>query len=290
MQKCTVGSLHHDMTANFDRMYPEMTLIYATKYAVSDSVMRSVSRTIGKLRRYVETSMGILEGSYGQEKGAPRLGGLVQGKTDVPQLSTQQSYSMLQAHKATTYGVSVLSPGMHRSIKHHSMAFADDTERQVSSDTTERMPVARVVRRLQHSGQTWSNLANICGGAIALHKCLWQLLTWESLNGHLQPIQHHTERLLLSEGKGASTIIYYQPPGKPNVGLGFNSCPDGNQIPHFDATLAKIQSLCNSVAGTYLTERETWQLVRQRLTPMLAYALHGTSFTPTQCTQINKCI
>ena len=290
MQKCTIGSLQHDMTAHFDRMYPEMTSIYATKYAVSDGVMRSVSRTIGKLRRNVETSMGISEGSYGQEPGAPRLGGMVQGKADVPQLSTQQSDVMLRAHKATTYGVSIQSPGMHRSIQHHSIAFADDTEGQVSSDTTEDLSIARVVRRLQHSGQTWNNLANICGGLIAHHKCLWQLLTWETLNGHLQPVQNHAERLLLSDGKGASTNICYQPPGKPNVGLGFNLCPDGNQTPHFEATFAKIQSLCTSVAGTYLTERETWQLVRQRLTPKLSYALHGTSLTPTQCSRINKCI
>lgn len=290
MQKCTVGSLQHDMTAHFDRMYPEMTAIYATKYAVSGEVMRSVGRTIDKLRRNVETTMGISTGSYGQEKGGPKLSGMVQGKADVPQLSTQQSDIMLRAHKKQTYGVSINSPGMHRAIQHHSVAFADDTEGQVSSDTTDKISIPRVIRRLQHSGQTWNNLANICGGSIAHHKCLWQLLSWEVRKGHLLPVQHQHEQLLLSDGKGAHTVIKYHPPDRPNVGLGFNLCPDGNQLPHFDATLEKIQSLCNAVVGTYLTERETWQLVRQRLIPKLAYALHGTSFSLQQCAQINKSI
>ena len=104
-------------------------------------------------------------------------------------------------------------------------------------------------------------------------------------NGHLQPIQEQTELLLLSDGKGANTVIRYQPPDEPNVGGGFNLCPDGDQRPHFNATLSQIQSLCTAVAGTYLTERETWQLVRQRLVPKLAYALNGTSFTHKQCIQ-----
>jgi hypothetical protein len=85
MQKCTIGSLQHDMTSHFDRMYPELTSIYATKYAVSESVMTSIGKTIASLRRNIETSVGISKGTYGQEEGAPRLGGMVQGKADVPQ-------------------------------------------------------------------------------------------------------------------------------------------------------------------------------------------------------------
>lgn len=82
MQKCIIGSLQHDMTAHFDRMYPEMIAMYATKYAVSESVMTSISATLAKLRRNVETSLGVSEKTYGQETGAVRLIGMVQGKAD----------------------------------------------------------------------------------------------------------------------------------------------------------------------------------------------------------------
>jgi hypothetical protein len=77
MQKCMVGSLQHDMTANFDRMYPEMTLIYATKYAVSDGVMRLVSRTIGKLRQNFH---GYLGGVLWSGKRIPETGGFGSGE------------------------------------------------------------------------------------------------------------------------------------------------------------------------------------------------------------------
>lgn len=292
MQKCTIGSLQHDMTAHFDRMYPEMTTISATKYAVSSNVMKSIGETIACLRRNVETSLGVSEGFYGQQQGSWNIGGMVQGKADVPQLSTQQSDAMLRAHKDLTYGVDITSPGMHPAIQHNSVAFADDTDGQVSSDTTESLSIPRVIRRLQHSGQTWNNLANLCGGSIAHHKCMWQLLAWEqSTAGHLQPCTGQpADVVVLHDGKGACTVIDYVPPDEPNVGLGFRLCPTGNQLPHLDATLASITNLCRTAACANLDEHEACQLIYQRLVPKLSYALHGTSWTRSACNKINSCI
>jgi hypothetical protein len=197
---------------------------------------------------------------------------------------------MLRAHKSRCHGVSILSPGMHRAITHHSIAYADDTDGQVSSDTTENFSITKLVRKLQHSGQTWSNLTSICGGLIAHHKCFWQLLAWETVRGHLQPRTDIKDELILHDGKGAYTRIDYIGPDKPNVGLGFHICPTGNQQPHFEVTLGKITNLCRAAAAAYLTEAEANQLIKQRLEPKLAYALHGTSFSRKQCRQINTVI
>ena len=289
MQKCTIGSLQHDMTAHFDRMQPELTTVLATKYGVSQEIMKSIGATIAALQRNVETFMGISKGAYQQEEGEPKLGGMVQGKADVPQLSTQQSDVMLRAHKSRCHGVTIMSPGMHRSITHHSIAYADDTDGQVSSDTTETTVTPKIVRKLQHSGQTWSNLTSICGGLIAHHKCFWQLLAWEK-SDQPRPREDIDEELILHDGKGAYTRIEYLGPDEPNVGLGFHICPSGNQIPHYEATLKKIKDLCRAVAAAYLTAGEANQLIRQRLKPKLSYALHGTSFTEKQCGKINSMI
>ena len=290
MQKCVIGSIQHDMTAHFDRIQPEMTAFTASKYGVSQNVMICIGKTILLLKRHVETSLGISTGYYAQEPGAHRIGGMVQGKADVPQLSIQQSDAMLKAHKSLSYGVDMISPGLHRSIKHHSIAYADDTDGQVSSDMTDNISIPRIVRRLQHSGQTWSDITNICGGLIAHHKCFWQLLSWEENNGHLVPAETTQEQLVLHDGKGAYAAITYLPPDEPNVGLGFSLCPTGNQLPHFTSTFAKVQELCKAAVGAYLTEGETQQLLVQRLVPKLSYALHGTSFTLKQCNQINSLI
>ena len=93
-----VGSFQNDMTGHFDRMWPELTSVFATKYGVSRKVMMCLSRTIAKLTRNVETALGVSTSSYSQATSSSCLGGMVQGKADVPQLSTQQMDVMLKAH------------------------------------------------------------------------------------------------------------------------------------------------------------------------------------------------
>jgi len=193
MQKCTIGSIQHDMTAHFDRMYPAMTSLYATKYGVDKNIMHSINRTISHLRRNVETALGVSTATYFQTDDGPEIGGMVQGKADVPQWSTQQSDAMLTAHSNLTNGLHIVSPALHRSIRHHSISFADDTDGQVSKPPTEPDPIPAVVKDLQTSAQVWSNLVNICGGLIALHKCNWQLIAWELASGHLTMVSTTSE-------------------------------------------------------------------------------------------------
>jgi hypothetical protein len=197
---------------------------------------------------------------------------------------------MLRAHKARTYGLTITSPNRDRSIKHHSVAFADDTEGQVSCDTNEHTSIPRIVKQLQHSGQTWSNLTSIFGGLITLHKCHWHLLQWEEVDGNLVLRRDTPEKVILHDGKGASSTIKYLPPNEPNVGLGFHLCPDGNQAHHFNFIRSAIRKLCKSSMTAYLTEDETRQLLNQRMLPKLQYALHGTSFSKTQCDSITSLI
>ncbi|KAL3762232.1 hypothetical protein ACHAWU_004770 [Discostella pseudostelligera] len=290
MQKCTMGTIQHDMTAHFDRMYPAMTSVYAGKYGVDQKIMLSINRTISKLQRNVETALGVSSATYSQLPEAPEIGGMVQGKADVPQWSTQQSNAMLQAHTDMTEGLHIVSPNLSRAIRHNSVSFADDTDGQVSRPPTAPTPIPSVVQDLQHNAQVWNNLVNICGGLIALHKCNWQLIAWEMVSGHLRMVTTTSERLIMEDGKGAYAIIDFLPPDHPNVGLGFRICPDGNTSHHFTATKTAIERLCWGASGTHLTESEMRQLLHQRLLPKLKYALHATSFTTKECNTINTMI
>ena len=287
MQKCTVGSVQHDMTAHFDRMYPAMTSIYGMKYGVSENIMLCINRTIAGLQRRVETALGVSSASYGNRLDSPPLGGLVQGKADVPQWSTQQSDALLKAHTSLTDGLHITSPNLLRSIDRHALSFANDTDSQVSSPPTTPDPVPQVVKLLQQNAQTWSNLVQICGGLIALHKCSWQLLAWELDNGGLRLVNSTTEQLVMDDGHGSFAIIEFLPPDQPNVGLGFRLCPNGSQRHHYEATQDALRAICQTSRGAHLTEAEVRQLLRQRLLPKLVYALHISSFSPTECYRLN---
>ena len=133
MQRATICTVQHDMSTHFDRLYPAMTSIYASRYKVDKNIMLSIGKTICHLQRNVETLLGVSDKSYRQLENAPEIGGMVQGKADVPQLSTQQSDAMLKAHKKLTMGLYLPNPPDTRAILHHSIGFADNTDNHTVS-------------------------------------------------------------------------------------------------------------------------------------------------------------
>ena len=233
------GMIQHDMMAHFDWMYPEMAIggrhphsaLNQQNYCWFEAECRDCN---GRLH-------GVLA------NGAPQLGGMVQGKADVPQLSTN---TMLKARKTIARGLCIHSPLTAHSISHHSIAFTDDTDGHVSTPTDLPSAITDAILHLQHSAQTWSTLMNICGGLIALHKCNCQLIAWQNRGGVLTLIETPPQTLYMHDRKGACARVDYLPPNKPNVGLGYLLCPNGNQHPQSETLYDSIGKLCNSVAIT----------------------------------------
>ena len=287
MQKCTVGTVQHDMSAHFDRMYPSMTSIYASKTGVKESVMMCINGTIARLRRRIETALGVSDETYGNAPTRVPLGGMVQGKADVPQWSTQQSDALLKTHRTLTTGLHIRNPLLTRAIAHHAVSFADDTDSQESLPPGDPDPIPTVVQSLQHNAQVWSNLVQMCGGLIALHKCNWQLIAWEYNRGKLHMVTSTDERVIMEDGHGTYAVIDFLPPDQPNVGLGFRICPNGSQLHHYQATRDALRQVCRAARGAHLSAQEVHQLLRQRLLPKLTYALHLSSFTKGDCSRLN---
>ena len=287
MQRSTVGMVQHDMAAHFDRMYPAMTSIYGQKYNVDYRILRTIGDTITNLRRNVETALGLSSSTYQQEDGDPHLGGMVQGKADVPQWSTQQSDVLLRAHSHLAQGLSLRNPPGTRAIQHHSISFADDTDQHTNTNTDNPNAITEVVRDLEHSAQTWNNLISIPGGLLAYHKCNWQLIAWDSSTGYMDLLYDTDETVTINDGKGAQARIDFLPPNCPNKGLGYLLCPDGSQEPQFQATYDVLRKICGNVARAHLTESEVRHLLRTRILPKLSYTLHTTSFTHKQCSRLN---
>lgn len=290
LQRATVGMIQHDMAAHFDRMSPSMTNIYAQRYNVSENILQTISGTIARLTRNVETAMGLSQATYSQEEDAPEIGGMVQGKADVPQLSTQQSEILLRAHKSMTQGLSMPNPLGTREINHHSISFADDTDQHTNVDSRRDDAIPAVVGQLQHSAQTWNNLINIPGGLLAYHKCNWQLIAWSSESGYMDMVTQTDQSVVIQDGKGAASTIDFLPPKEPNVGLGYRLCPNADQDPHYQSVILGIRKMCAGLGSAHLTEHEIRQLLTQRLIPKLTYALHLSSFSPSQCGQIDTII
>ena len=122
---------------------------------------------------------------------------------------------------------------------------------------------------------------------MALHKSCWRLLAWRLQRGELRILQATEEAILTKDGKAAYATIEFKSPDQPNKGLGYWICPDGNQDHAYNAIMKDMYEFCQKVGTAYLTERETWQVLRQRLNPKLSYKMQLSTLTKQQCGKIN---
>lgn len=287
VQRANAGYIQHDCSAHFDRIYPEHTSVFASKYGVDERFLTCIAKTVDAMERHVETGLGISKQSYGNRPGAPRLNGMVQGKVDVPQLATHQSDVCMKAHKMLAPGLTIQGANPARRIEHHNVATVDDTDGHASGDPLADDVQQDIAQKVQRSGQIWNNVIELCGALPALHKTNWQMSTWQARAGQLEMIRATDEEVRLSDGKGGHAVIPYKRPDQPNVGLGFHLCPDGNQEPHHKETVKAITGVCNSCVGAHLTEDEAHRALYQHTVPKLRYKLHTTTWNAQQCHDID---
>ena len=196
------------------------------------------------------------------------MNGKIQGKTDVPTLYCQQGSILLAAHTSIALGIVLSSATCKGRIAHHSVCFVDDTDGQVSVKHNSASPVVETVGKLQNSSQKWSNLINLTGHFLALHKPNRRMVAWST-----------ESETIIEDRKGAFAVMDYKSPDLPNPGLGFKHCPDDNQAHQYKDILGEVQEICSVVSAEHLTEREAKQALEQRLVPKMAYPLHLSSLT-----------
>ena len=81
----------------------------------------------------------------------------------------------------------------------------------------------------------------------------------------------------MRDGKGAYATIKFKSPDLPNKGLRYWIFQDGNQDHAYNAIMNDMSEFCQKVGTAYLTERETWQVLRQRLNPKLSHKMQLSS-------------
>jgi hypothetical protein len=105
------------------------------------------------MKRKVKTGPGITEGIYYQRVGEPTLDGEIQGTADTPLLYSMLSSIAIKAHKSFTPGLTLESPTMTHTIRHHNIAYVDNADGHVSADITLQDPTSEAVTQMHTSAQ-----------------------------------------------------------------------------------------------------------------------------------------
>ena len=91
----------------------------------------------------------------------------------------------------------------------------------------------------------------------------------------------------MRDGKCAYATIKFKSPDLPNEELGYWIYPDGNQEHAYNAMMKDMYKFSQNVDTAYLTKRETWQVLRQRLNPKISHKMQLSSLIKQQCGKVN---
>ena len=96
--------------------------------------------------------------------------------------------------------------------------------------------------------------------------------------------------IYLQDEHGMTTKIKKLNANQPNKGLGCRQAADGNMIEEYRFRKQQCNDLANKARGVKLSCREAHLLLHMRILKTVTYSMPVTSFTPTQCKQLNTII
>jgi hypothetical protein len=152
-------------------------------------------------------------------------------------------------------------------------------------------PVGETKEKMEFSAQRWYDLTDLANQKVAFHKTSWQMLAWEQRKqGELSISQENFGPIRLCDHRGGAADIAYLPPDKPNVGLGYRACPDGNQNHNFRHIHSNTVDVCNRVVGAQLTPKGAQRAFYSRLLLKNDYTLKASYFSVKECKKLDTII
>ena len=276
----TIALYCNDQSNNFDRMPPKVTAAVATVHGCDKKITEGKLLTMKKLRRHIKYALGISNDFYQECPGDPEVGGEVQGKGDVPSLWCMVSSTLLRAHRALYRGISL-------PIHKNNDGYVDDVDTWAGSIASDPEITTMVLNHLQEGAQKWADLQDVVGQSTAFHKCFVQILS-HTLERNQYKIDYElTHSMVLHDSKGAGTKIKFIRADEPNPGLGFHTCPDGNQKHEFQTRKEKTLHICNASKSISLDQPTAHTMLTSRLVPQASYVMRLSQFSEKQCDELD---
>ena len=152
--------------------------------------------------------------------------------------------------------------------------------------------MAETTEEMERIAQYWEQLLFTTGGALALDKCFFVALQWKFENDTYKLLPHPVGDISISLSSGDQ----YQEKTKirqvnTNIGsrvLGVHLAPDGNNNDNMKALCAKGGAMGRNILCSNLSRSEVLTAYEFMLRPSMKYPLCGTTFSKTECEQIDR--
>ena len=278
--KTTLATFDNDATGCFDRVPCTIAMLASRRLGASKNMCRLQADTLQNIQHQLCTAFGLSSSTYNSTDDI-EIHGQGQGSRAGPPTWVFISSLLLDCMEQQATGVSFTCPGQELKHTRHNDAFVDDVTGYVNRFTTELQGdsvVTDVINCMQHDANLWSNLLQVSGGKLALHKCLYYIITWQWHHGHAStvPPSNISPKITLDDHTNSQVPIQHIDSNTAHRTLGQMKTPTGDQMAQIEFLSKQSTTWLSAIQEASLTRAEAQAAYETIWFPSLSYGL-GTS-------------
>ena len=290
--KTTLATFDNDATGCFDRVPCTVAMLASRRLGATKNMCQMQADTLEYIQHQLKTAFGLSKDTYHSTQHL-EIHGQGQGSRAGPPTWVFVSSLLLDCMEKLTTGVTFTCPFQETTHHRHNDAFVDDVTGYANHFLAElngRNVVSRVIQTMQQDATTWNNLLATSGGKLALHKCLYYILSWEWTGGQAIPIQPNDsyQSICLPSDDTTNVPIKQLPCHISHRTLGQMKSPSNNQSAQLQLMMKRSRTWLNAIQESALTRTEAQAAYSAIWFPSLSYGLGTTNLTQQELDKIQK--
>ena len=293
LTKTSLATFDNDAQGCYDRVPCSLAMLASRRLGADKSICRLQADNLQNICHKVKTAYGISAAHYHSDDSI-EIHGQGQGSRSAPPTWVFISSLLLDCMQQLGHGLSYTCPYQQIIHTRHNDAFVDD----VTGFTNVSVPELQgtkvldmLISAMQSDAQLWSHLLHLSGGKLALHKCLYYVLSWHCHRGqahHLRPSQILPTITLVDHATNTSTPIRHLDCTTPHRTLGQMKSPISNPTAQFDFLQRKSMEWLGAIQQARLSRTEALAAYESLWFPSISYALGTTNLTYDQLNNLHK--
>ena len=143
---------------------------------------------------------------------------------------------------------------------------------------------------MQTDANLWNNVLHISGGKLALHKCLYYLVSWNWNQGNatVRPATQISTTITIKSSDGNTLPIKHQDCSIAHRMLGQYKTPIGDDSAHLRYIQQKSDNWLETIEAAHLTKVEALAAFETMWFPSIAFGLGTTNLTYKELNNVQK--
>jgi hypothetical protein len=282
----------NDAVSCYDRIVHSIASICLQRLGVSAEACHMMFGTLQDLQHYISTAYGISEEPYGGLE-IP-LQGIGQGNGAGPAIWLIMTIPLINMLRARGYGFRSTTVITGESYHFVCYTFVDDTD-TIHSTMDPTVDHLQIIQEMQQAINTWEGGLRATGGALALQKSYWYLLSMK-WNHNRQRWDYQTiantpgQLTILGDSttmRNRSALTRHETNHAEET-LGLWIAPDGNQNAQIQSLHTKIALWSDKIRTKHLNQSLAWLSITSGISMSLKYPLTATNLSRNDCSRIMK--